>query len=327
MESKLQNKIFKINEQSFNDVALEVFRFQSKNCAVFQQYLKLIGIRPENIKNWQEIPFLPIRFFKEKKVISTHEKEEIIFYSSNTGSKGESKHYVKSLYIYEQSFLDSFETFFGDISSQNILALLPAYKEREGSSLVYMVEKLREKSAKPHQDFFLYEHENLYATLKKLKAQNKPVILFGVSFALIDFAEKYCLDYPLLSIIETGGMKGRKQEITRNELHQVIQKSFPSSPIFSEYGMTELLSQAYLLKDKKFHSPAWMKVRMRELDDPLSLNTNKKSGAINIIDLANLYSCSFIATDDMGIVHSDGTFEITGRIQESDMRGCNLLYL
>lgn len=323
---KLSDKIFQINtEQEFNDVAVEVFHFQYGNNLLYQQYCDLIKVNPLEVKDSSQIPFLPISFFKSHEVKTTTFKEEIIFLSSGTTQQTPSKHFVKELSLYEKSFLITFKQFYGEVKDYCILALLPSYVEREGSSLVYMVEKLIAKSEHSESGFYLNNKSELINTLKTLEASGQKTILFGVSFALLDLAEQNQLQLENTIIIETGGMKGRREEKTREELYAIYNKKLGVSSIHSEYGMTELLSQAYSLDKGIFSSPNWMKIFIRDINDPFELLEKNKIGGINIIDLANIYSCSFIATQDLGKSHQNNTFEVVGRFDNSDLRGCNLL--
>lgn len=319
--------IFNIkNDAQFNALALDIFRFQYENNQVYREFVDYLTINSEKIDNYQDIPFLPIDFFKNKRVVSDDKGiEDVVFTSSGTSGMQQSKHYVKDLTIYEESFFKGFEHFFGNTKDYAVLALLPSYLEREGSSLIYMVTRLIEASNNLNSAFYLYNFAELYNKLNTLKEQKQKTVLFGVSFALLDFVSQYSIDFKELIIIETGGMKGRKKEIVREELHQIIKSGFNSNAICSEYGMTELLSQAYALNGSIFQSPPWMKILIRDINDPLSLIACNKTGGINIIDLANFNSCSFIATQDLGKTYDNGTFEVIGRFDHSDTRGCNLL--
>lgn len=278
------------------------------------------------VKEITDIPFLPISTFKNHVLKSGEWKEEIIFESSGTTASTPSKHYVKSVELYKKSFSRAFEKFYGNIEEYLVLALLPSYLERKGSSLVLMVDELIKKSAKKESGFFLHNHETLYSILNSLAKKQKKVLLIGVSFGLLDFVEKYQPQAnPNLIVMETGGMKGRRKEILRQELHQLLQKGFSVDQIHSEYGMTELLSQAYSKGNGRFETPPWMKVLVRSQDDPLSYESNGRSGALNIIDLANIYSMAFIQTDDLGKSYADGSFEVLGRFDKAAIRGCNLM--
>lgn len=323
-----QKVLLKHNQEDFNSTALEVFYFQYEHNIIYKQWVDNLKIDPKSIKNCSEIPFLPISLFKTQQIKSFNEEPQIIFSSSGTSSMSTSMHYVKDVNIYQKSYIKAFQYFYGDIKEYTVLALLPSYLEREGSSLIYMAEDLIKLSAKPESGFYLYNYDELYKKLISLKAENKKVLLLGVSFALLEFAEKYNgLDFPNLIVMETGGMKGKRKELLRNELHNILQKSFGVESVHSEYGMTELLSQAYSKGGGVFACPPWMKVFIRDTNDPLSLQSVGKSGGVNIIDFSNLYSCSFIATQDLGKLHSNNEFEILGRFDNSDIRGCNLLVM
>lgn len=322
----LTNDIFNINsEQSFNNIAIEVFKFQYENNPTYNQFCKFLNIDPNKVTQTHEIPFLPIEFFKSHEIKSGNFNEEVIFLSSGTTGQNQSKHYVKDLLIYQTSYTKAFEFFYGKIKDYCVLALLPSYLEREGSSLIYMMEDFIKKSNHPNSGFFLKNEAFLIENLQFLTKNKQKTILFGVSFALLDLAEKYEIDLSDVIIMETGGMKGRREELTRNELHSIYKDSFNVKNIHSEYGMTELLSQAYSKTEGVFNTPPWMKVLIRDVNDPFSLLNNNKTGGINIIDLANIYSCSFIATQDLGKLNDDQSFEVLGRFDNSDIRGCNLL--
>lgn len=309
---------------SFESVALEVFQYQSAHCAVYSEFIQSLGIKPISIQKVSDIPFLPIQFFKTHSVISGEQDPQITFSSSATGGV-QSRHSVTDLSVYEESFRKSFKKFYGDIEQYAILALLPSYLEREGSSLIYMVDDLIRKSGNSRSGYFLYDHEKLYQALESLKSKNTPIILIGVTYALLDFAEQYQLDFPDLIVMETGGMKGKRKELIREELHALLCRGFGINAIHSEYGMTELLSQAYSKGDGIFECPPWMRVAIRDINDPFELLGAGKTGGINVIDLANLNSCSFIATQDLGRLNRDGHFEVLGRFDNSDVRGCNLM--
>ncbi|HOZ95340.1 MAG TPA: acyl transferase [Niabella sp.] len=315
---------------NFEETALKVFRFQYQQNTVYQQYVDALKVEVASIKNLRSIPFLPIRFFKTHKVLSTDFEAELVFESSGTTATVNSKHYIKSTAIYEHSFKAGFAQFYGDIKNWCILGLLPSYLERKNSSLVYMVQSLVEESKHPQSGFYLYDFNKLSDTLKQLEQNRQPTLLIGVTFALLDFAEKYKQPLHHTIIMETGGMKGRRRDLIRNEVQDILKTSFEQVAIHSEYGMTELLSQAYSKSEGIFYTPDWMRIVLREEDDPLTIKHNtdhKTRGLINIIDLANIYSCSFIATDDLGALYPDGSFEITGRLDNSDLRGCSLLSL
>jgi len=325
-------KIFEIKtEKQFIETALEVFKFQYSENQVYREFVDCIGTKPNEVNEIRKIPFLPIEFFKTHNVICGENTEfEQVFTSSGTGLQGNSKHFIKEAFLYEHSFIKNFENFYGAINNYCFLALLPSYLEREGSSLIYMLEHFIKKSGKKESGFYLYNHAELIENLRYLESKNKKSILIGVSFALLDLAEnsELCKQLPELRntiIMETGGMKGRRKEIVREELHEIFKKSFNVKNVHSEYGMTELLSQAYSYGNSVFNCPPWMKVLIRDAYDPFCYLNSEKSGGINIIDLANLYSCSFIQTMDIGKIHLSNQFEVIGRFDYSDIRGCNLL--
>jgi phenylacetate-coenzyme A ligase PaaK-like adenylate-forming protein len=318
--------IFAIDHpEKFNTVSLQMFAFQYAKNEVYKWYIDELGILPDQIKQYDQIPFLPIDFFKSHRVVTGNKPFEIVFGSSGTTGVEQSKHYVCDLSIYENSILRSFETQFGHPSNYTFLALLPSYSERKNSSLIYMVNKLMRISKSADNGFFLYNYQDLYEKMISLEYNRKKTILFGVSFALTDFFESYQPRLKYTTIIETGGMKGRKKEITREELHGFLKNATELHTIRSEYGMTELLSQAYSKDNLKFVCPPWMKVLIRDVNDPFSFLPAGKTGGINIIDLANRYSCSFIETKDLGKYCPDNSFEVLGRFDHSDIRGCNLI--
>jgi len=325
--NKLQKKIFsQLSPEGFNELAMEIFHYQACENTHYRDYIKYLGIDIRHISGHHAIPFLPIGFFKNHKIISGVFDEELVFSSSGTGGMQTSNHYIRDPGIYKSSFMSGFRMFYGDPGQYRILALLPSYLEREGSSLVYMVKEMIQAGGYPESGFFLYEYDQLASSLKALSLNGMKSILIGVSFALLDFAAQYPFQLgENIIIMETGGMKGRKEEITRAELHQKLGKAFQRKLIHSEYGMTELLSQAYSAGDGKFYTPPWMKVLIRDIRDPFNILAEGKTGAINIIDLANIHSCAFIETQDIGKLHPDGSFEVLGRIDSSDIRGCSLL--
>jgi phenylacetate-coenzyme A ligase PaaK-like adenylate-forming protein len=319
------SQIFSINTHSkFEEIAMEAFDFQYKNNIVYQNYCNLIKCDIAKIKQLTDIPFLPISLFKTHKIISKHKSSYDIFTSSSTSGSSPSKHYVADLDIYKKSFLNSFGGFYGQAKDYVFLALLPSYLERSGSSLVYMMQELITLSEKPESGFFLNEFEKLKNIITELEQHNRKYILMGVSFALLDFAEKYKMNIHHGIIMETGGMKGKRKELVRDELHRNLTNSFGVSKIHSEYGMTELLSQAYSDGYGLFNCPTQMKVLIREVDDVRAVRWHG-SGALNIIDLANIYSCCFIETSDLGTVNPDDSFTISGRFDYADVRGCNLM--
>lgn len=318
------NRIFNISSHNeFNKLAIDIFNYQYQNNTVYQNFCKLLNVNPSEITEIEKIPFLPIEFFKTQQVICGDNKYEQVFLSSGTTGENQSKHYVKDVSVYEQSFIKGFEQFYGNISDYCFLALLPSYMEREGSSLIYMTEYLIKHSNHPLSGFYLNNYNELIETIKKLNSQK--TLLIGVSFALLDLAEKHHLDLSDIIIMETGGMKGRRKELTRTELHNIYTNSFNVQHIHSEYGMTELLSQAYSKGEGIFTTPPWMKILVRDPNDPFSLLEHNQTGGINVIDLANYNSCSFIATQDLGKTFDENKFEVLGRFDNSDLRGCNLL--
>ena len=319
-----KNKLFKLNSTyNFNQKAIEIFNFQYNNNSVYSQYCKLINVKAKSIKKIKDIPFLPIQFFKNYKV-SSYNKHTHLFKSSGTGGK-RSVHHIKDINIYIESFTQCFEENFGSINNTVFLGLLPSYIEQGNSSLIYMVDYLIRKSNKKESGFYLNDYKKLYDLILKLEKSEKKIILIGVSYALLDFIENFSLNTENLIIIETGGMKGRRKEITREELHDKLKRGFNSNNIKSEYGMTELLSQAYSNTNGIFKSPPWLKILVREINDPLYVKSHGK-GALNFIDLANVNSCSFIASDDIGEVYRDSSFKVLGRLSNSEIRGCNLMF-
>jgi len=320
----LRSRIFHVQPHEFNHLALEIFRFQFQYNEVYRSYAELLKRTPDAVTSLEQIPFLPVSFYKTHKVLCG-EKHELVFESSATTSQIPGKHYVADSSLYEESFLKCFEQFFGSPEDYCMLMLLPSYLERQHSSLVYMADALIKQSKTPLSSFYLYEYEKLHNTIQQLEQQNKPYILLGVTFALLEFSEKFPTLINKGIVIETGGMKGRGKELIREELHQLLKDRFKINHVFSEYGMTELLSQAYMKSDGKFHCPPWMRVMTRDAYNPFNILNNGQQGGINIIDFANLLSCSFIETGDVGKVYADGSFEISGRLDSSEIRGCNLM--
>lgn len=322
----LKNRIFEVSQPGeFEELALDVFRFQYNNVKIYREFVDYLGISASSITNLEEIPFLPISFFKEKEVLANGFSPQKTFTSSATTGTRVSRHFVPDIQMYETSFRLSFEQFYGSISDYRIFALLPGYLERSGSSLVYMAKDMIEKSGHPDSGFFLHDINRLTDLLKKHTHQK--TLLLGVSFALWDLAE---LDLQLgenTIVMETGGMKGRRREVIREELHQILTSGLGVEKIHSEYGMTELLSQAYSSGDGLFRCPPWMDILIRDPEDPLSLLPQGRGGGINVIDLANIYSCAFIATQDLGRKHDSNLFEVLGRFDYSDVRGCNLMVM
>ncbi len=339
MRDVLKNKILNITnssakkngdgistEKDFEDLAFQIFEYQYKYNAFYQRYCSLIGKELSKINQLSEIPFLPIQFFKNNIIKTGIWNEEFIFTSSGTTGITTSQHFVRELDFYNQLTIHGFERFYGSINEYCVLGLLPAYLERSGSSLVTMVDDFIKRSSYPQSGFFLYNYDKLNEVLLKNKENNIPTLLIGVSFALLDFVEKYPLDFPELIVMETGGMKGRRREMIRAELHEEIKKGFNTQVVHSEYGMTELLSQGYSKGQGVYRATPSMKLLTRDMNDPLSILPNiGRLGVVNIIDLGNLDTCSFIATDDLGRIYSDNTFEILGRLDNSDIRGCNLM--
>lgn len=315
----------------FEEACLELFRFQYGHNRIYKRYVDALGVQVASVSQSEQIPFLPIRFFKTHEVRATSFKPDLVFESSGTTETINSKHEVKDARLYERSFNRCFEQFYGQPQDWCVLGLLPSYLERKNSSLVYMVRDLVDQSAHVDSGFYLHDWERLAQTLHKLEAARQPTLLIGVTFALLDFAEKFQLPLRYTTLMETGGMKGRRKEMIRTEVHERLKKAFSLESIHSEYGMTELLSQAYSKRNGVFNTPPWMRVLLRDENDPLSIKSpagnEKTRGLINVIDLANIYSCSFIATDDLGVLHNDGSFEVTGRMDHSDLRGCSLLAL
>ncbi|QEC75521.1 LuxE/PaaK family acyltransferase [Mucilaginibacter ginsenosidivorax] len=321
-----KQQVFSINnKEQFEQTALEVFKYQAQNCVIYRQFIEGLKIDLTKVTTVEKIPFLPIEFFKSHAVVSSNDLIEVTFTSSGTTGMITSSHHVTDKTWYEDSFRNAFGLFYGDIKAYTVLALLPSYLEREGSSLIYMVDDLIKQSDNPDSGFFLYNHYELYQQLIKQQEAQKPTLLIGVTFGLLDFIEQYSINFPGLIVMETGGMKGRRKEMIREELHQALCKGFGVSAIHSEYGMTELLSQAYSKGEGIFDCPPWMQIIIRDTNDPITTLSNGKTGGINVVDLANINSCSFIATQDLGKTYTDGSFEVLGRFDQSDIRGCNLL--
>lgn len=316
--------IFSLKRQDFLKTALEVFRFQAMHNHIYKQYLAQLRCDINAVRDLKDIPFLPIQFFKSHRVASFTEKEALLFESSSTTSQIPAKHYIKDKEMYKQAIFGGFEQAFGSAEGYCILALLPHYLERPNSSLVYMVQCLMDASGHVHNGFYLNNITQLKSVIIELEKIKQPTLLFGVTFALLDLADDFKLDLKYVQLIETGGMKGRKEEMSRKQVHQYLQDSFGSKLVYSEYGMAELLSQSYYTAAQKFIAPPWKKVLIRDVYDPFCLKEIGR-GALNVIDLANIYSCSFVATDDIGELFEDGTFLVNGRLDQSEIRGCNLL--
>ncbi len=324
----MQEQIFNIqNEDDFKTCALKVFKHQFENNAVYRSFCDLLYIHPSDIKELKEIPFLPIQFFKSHQILSSKESVQEIFTSSGTTGSVTSKHLVTDISWYEKSYLKGFEYFYGNIEDYTILALLPNYLEREGSSLIYMVDDLIKKSKKSASGFYLNDLRKLSIELTHLNKNNKKTLLIGVTYALLDLIEQQEFQLKNTIIMETGGMKGRRKELIRDQLHEILCEGLGVTEIHSEYGMTELLSQGYSKGNGIFNCPPWMKIFTRDTEDALTIFENSKTGGLNVIDLANYNSCSFIATQDLGKVNPNGNFEVLGRFDHSDIRGCNLMVM
>jgi len=316
--------VFSIPETDFVPRAFEIFRFQYALNPLYRDFVDKLGVRPELVGRIGDIPFLPVSFFKTQEVRTGEFVPEIVFESSGTTGMVTGRHLVRDAGLYRQSFLTGFEHFYGSVRDWCIIGLLPAYLERSHSSLVYMVDGLIGASGQPESGFYLYEHEALYGLLQRLEAAGRRTMLIGVTFALLDFAERYTLSLEHTVIMETGGMKGRRREITREELHRFLRERLGVKVVHAEYGMTELLSQAYSAGEGLFRCPGWMKVLVRSEDDPLEVR-DRGEGLINVIDLANVWSCAFLSTEDIGVLYGDGAFAVAGRMDHSDIRGCSLL--
>jgi phenylacetate-coenzyme A ligase PaaK-like adenylate-forming protein len=322
---KLRNRIFSVADKNLEELALKIFHFQYQANSVYRKYVEYLEININKVKSIPEIPFLPIEFFKSKEIILDELKAEVTFFSSATTGISQSRHLVADIGLYKESFMKAFEYFFGNPQDYCFLALLPSYLEREGSSLIYMINELMKISSHPDNGYYLNEYKEIDKKIGLLEKQNQKYILFGVSYALIDFAEKFTNKIESGIVMETGGMKGRRKEISKPELYEILNKAYKTKRIYSEYGMTELLSQAYSMGNNLFQSPPWMRILIRDINDPFSYAGQGISGGINVIDLANLYSCCFIETKDLGKMNQNGQFEILGRFDNSDIRGCNLL--
>lgn len=332
MEKQWNHKIFDLQKTDFDALALEIFRHQSEENLVYKNYIEALGVNIRSVNTIEQIPFLPIRFFKSHVVTTGNFNPLAVFESSGTTGSINSRHFLKELSLYEESFIRSFQQLYGNIENYVVIGLLPSYLERNNSSLVYMVNKMIQISGKPESGFYLNEFEKLAVTLQKLEEKNQKVLLIGVTFGLLDFAEQFPTSLSNTIVVETGGMKGRREEMIRAEVHTLLKSSFGLDVIHSEYGMTELLSQAWSTGGGVFQCPSWMRILVRDEEDPLTikngedLHCDSLNGAINIIDLANVHSCSFIASDDAGKLYGDGRFEVMGRIDNSDLRGCSLMY-
>ena len=320
------SQLYKINESNFNKKALELFNYQYSNNAVYARYADSIKKGPTSVKEITDIPFLPVTFYKTEKIITGPIETKRCFYSSGTTEKSSrSKHYVHDPVLYENVFTEIFSQQYGSISDYIVVALLPSYQENQDSSLLYMVDYLIKKSDSEYSSFISTDYKIFIDRLEEYRKQNKKLLLIGVAYALLELAEQYSPDLSDFIIMETGGMKGRREEMIKAEMHEYLKHSFHSATIHSEYGMTELLSQAYSKENGIFHCPSWMKVLIRQVNDPFDISSSGR-GALNIIDMANVDSCAFIEIQDLANIHPDGSFEILGRMDNSELRGCNLLY-
>jgi hypothetical protein len=326
-EANFCSEIFQPKLTNFDELAVYLFRHQYALNSVYRSYCEYLGIDPGSVKHPGEIPFLPVEFFKSHEVKTGEFEPEIIYTSSATSGMTRSRHFVKHNDIYTRSFLEAFGLFYGTPDKYAVLALLPSYLEREGSSLIVMADELIRRSGHEESGFYLHELAELHDKIVSLKKRNVPVLLLGVTFALLDFAEQFTVDLSGCIVMETGGMKGRRKEMIRPEVHRLLQQGFGVPKIHSEYGMTELLSQAYSAGDGIFYTPPWMKVLTADANDPLNIKPDGQTGLLNIIDLANMHSCAFIQTADLGRIFPDRGFEVLGRVDQSDMRGCSLMYL
>jgi len=330
--ANLEQEIFQVRDNlHFENLALKIFAYQYEANAVYRTYCDYLKRTPEKINRITEIPYLPIEFFKTQTVISGNDAHELVFESSGTTGQERSRHFIKNADLYRSAFLTAFQRFYGSPDDFYILALLPSYLENKHSSLIFMVNELIQQSGHNESGFYLNNLDELAENLSILKNRSKKILLLGVSFALLELAERYPMDLSDVTIMETGGMKGRRKELTRHELHDILRTSFQTPRIHSEYGMAELLTQAYSKGGGLFEAPPWMHVLVREYNDPFQIRHNPcqevVSGGVNIIDLANLHSCAFIETKDIGKIYRDGTFDILGRFDYSDVRGCNLLVM
>ncbi|NSL87896.1 acyl transferase [Chitinophaga sp. Mgbs1] len=317
--------IFSLQPDGLEAAALELFRYQYRENDIYRAYTDALHINPAGVKSILEIPYLPIQFFKTHRVACGDFEPELIFESSGTTQTVNSKHLVKDAAVYTQSFMTAFEQFYGPVKDYVVVGLLPSYLERQHSSLVRMVQEMAVRSGREESGFYLYEHDKLFHQLQALEARQQKVLLIGVTFGLLDFAEKYTMQLQHTIVMETGGMKGRREEWTREEVHAFLKERLGVKEVHAEYGMTELLSQAYSKGHGFFETPAWMKILLRDENDPFQLTAGKGAGVMNVIDLANIYSCAFIATEDIGKIHADGRFEVLGRLDNSALRGCSLM--
>jgi hypothetical protein len=328
---QIRNKIFAVTAETFAETAMEVFKYQFEYNTLYHNYCTLLKKDPHNVTDITGIPFLPVQFFKTHKIQTGNFDESLFFESSGTSGSVNSRHFVKNIAVYEESFLNAFELQYGNLENLCIIGLLPSYLERKHSSLVYMVDHFINISTNRNSGFYLYDHEKLKSVLLENEKEAHQTILIGVTYALLDFAENNPMHLQHTTVMETGGMKGRREELSRMKVHEILIKQLGIQTVHSEYGMTELLSQAYSKKEGIFQSPPWMKILLRNENDPFEIvsspaaGRSSAGGAVNIIDLANIYSCAFIATDDAGKIYEDGSFEIMGRLDNSDVRGCGLM--
>jgi hypothetical protein len=326
MKMPSKDRIFKVSgEDEFRCLAMDVFRYQAGENPLYNRYIRMLGKAPESVREPEEIPFFPVEFFREHRVITGKGEPQLVFESSGTTSSRASRHFVLEEEIYRESYLRGFRLFFGSPSDYCILALMPSYPDRMHSSLVYMAGGLIRLSGQTGGGFYLDRPGELLECIRELEDSGRRYLLLGLSFALADLAESHPMKLKHAMVMETGGMKGHRKEMTREELHGLLKQAFGLSRVYSEYGMTELLSQAWSTADGIFHCPPWMRIMIRDPYDPLSPMSRESSGGINIIDLANIRSCSFIATQDIGRLTPDGGFEVLGRFDSSDIRGCNLM--
>ncbi|RAV98602.1 long-chain-fatty-acid--protein ligase [Pseudochryseolinea flava] len=320
-----KSNLYNVNADSFADIALAVFRYQAVQNAPYHAFLQHLGVNVTDVRKIDDIPFMPISFFKSQTMMSGKWEPEVTFTSSGTTGAQTSRHPVRDLQFYLRHSKRCFEYFFGALTNYNFLALLPSYLERSGSSLIAMMDYFIQESRSPFSGFYLYDVDRLLRDIEATKTDARKTVVWGVSFALTDLVEQFSPDLSHCLIFETGGMKGRRKEMTRYELHEKLTRAFGVQQIYSEYGMTELLSQAYLLTNEGFQLPPWMSVTIRDLTDPFAKGLQSQTGGINVIDLANWNTISFIETEDLGRLHPNGSFEVLGRMDNSDVRGCNLL--
>ncbi len=323
--AEFRKEIFNAGTNEFQRLALQLYGFQARENQVYNEFLQILDIDQQAVNGIEGIPFLPVELFKTRKIVSGNLDVELFFESSGTSGQQTSKHFVYDTEIYKTSIVKTFEAAFGPTEHYCLLFLFPSYLERKHASLVYMCETLMQNGCKAGSGFYLNEQEKLHDQLLNNESNHIPTLLMGVSFALLDFAEKFPMQLNHTILMETGGMKGRRAELTREELHTILKEAFQLPVVHSEYGMTELFSMAYSKENGKFFTPPWMKILIRDPEDPFTILKTGKTGCINVIDLANIYSCAFIATQDLGKLNPDGSFEVLGRYDNSDIRGCNLI--